>query len=300
MSSILSERAARTETPSVVADFLTLTKPRIASFVFLASAIGAWLAGGSAFEVVLAAFAVTAVAGASCVFNMVIERDLDRLMARTADRPLPSGRLAVRDAILFGAALGLTGTLILALEFSALSALLALSTLVAYALVYTPLKRVSTLNTIVGAVPGAMPPVLGFVAVAGVVEGWAWCLFALLFAWQFPHFLAIAWLYRDDYRAAGMRMLTTEENSDAMVGRQAFLYASLLPPLSFLPAVRGDAGVVFTAGASVLGLLFLATAFRFARTPDRKRARTLLFASLVYLPLVLSLVLVDPAVHRFL
>ncbi|MEX1024584.1 MAG: heme o synthase [Planctomycetota bacterium] len=297
---MLSERVEPLATPSLLADFATLTKPRIGSFVFLATAIGAWLGGGAAGEVLLAALSVTAVAGASCVFNMVIERDLDRLMARTRNRPLPTGRIAVRDAILFGAALGIAGTVGLALQFSVLAALLALSTLVAYALVYTPLKRVSSLNTVVGAIPGAMPPLLGYVATAGVVDGWAWSLFALLFAWQFPHFLAIAFLYRDDYQAAGMRMLSTEADSDAMVGRQAFLYASLLLPLSFLPAVRGDAGTVFTLGASILGLAFLLVAFRFARKTDRRRARTLLFASLVYLPLVLSLVLVDPAVRRFL
>jgi protoheme IX farnesyltransferase len=208
-----------------------------------------------------------------------------------------TGRLRLRDAILVGAGLALAGTLGLALRFNTLSALLALSTLVGYALVYTPLKRVSTLNTVVGAVPGAMPPLLGFAALSGSVHGWAWYLFAVLFAWQFPHFLAIAWMYREDYSRAGLRMLPCVEGSRGMTGRQALLYALALVPVSLLPAVSGRAGPLYALAALLLGLAYAGAALRFALREERSRARLLLLTSLVYLPALYSVTLLDPAVR---
>jgi heme o synthase len=280
--------------------WLELFKPRIAGMVGFAACVGALLAAGPGAElgrVLEAALAITAVAGASAVFNQVLERDTDRLMARTAARPLVTGRLRVRDAILVGALVAAAGTLDLALRFNTLSALLALATLLAYALVYTPLKRVSTLNTLVGALPGAMPPLIGYAALSGSVEGWGWFLFAVLFAWQFPHFLAIAWLYRADYARAGLRMLPCVESSRGLTGRQALLYALVIVPVALVPAVEGVAGPVYALGALLLGLAYVAASLAFALREDARRARLVLYVSLVYLPVLFSLTLLDPVVR---
>jgi protoheme IX farnesyltransferase len=218
-------------------------------------------------------------------------------MRRTCQRPLVTGRLRVRDAILGGTLLGTAGTLALALRFNTLTALLALSTLVGYTLIYTPLKRVSTLNTAVGAIPGAMPPLLGYVALAGAAHDWGWFLFAALFAWQFPHVLAIAWLYREDYSRAGLRMLPCVEGARGMTGRQALLYSLLLVPLTLLPATRGAAGPLYAAAALLLGACYCGAALCFALRETPRRARALLYASLAYLPALLSSVLLDPLVR---
>lgn len=293
----MSERAVAT---SAGLAWLELFKPRIALMVGFAAGVGALLAAGPGADlarVLEAALSITAVAGASAVFNQVLERDTDRLMARTASRPLVTGRLRVRDAILVGALVATAGTLGLALRFNTLSALLALATLLAYALVYTPLKRVSTLNTLVGAVPGAMPPLIGYVALSGQVQGWGWFLFAVLFAWQFPHFLAIAWLYRADYARAGLRMLPCVESSRGLTGRQALLYSLVIVPVALVPAVEGVAGPVYALGALLLGLAYVAASLAFALREDARRARLVLHVSLVYLPVLFSLTLLDPVVR---
>lgn len=285
---------------SAAAAWLELFKPRIAAMVGFAAFVGALLAAGPGADLARlaeAALAITAVAGASGLFNQVLERDTDRLMARTAARPLVTGRVRARDAILLGALVAAAGTLDLALRFNTLSALLALSTLAAYALVYTPLKRVSTLNTLVGAVPGAMPPLIGYAALAGDVAGWGWFLFAVLFAWQFPHFLAIAWLYRADYARAGLRMLPCVEHSRGLTGRQALLYALVIVPVGLVPAVDGVAGPLYAAGALALGLAYVAASAAFALREDAPRARLVLYTSLVYLPALFSLTLLDPVVR---
>ena len=279
--------------------WLELTKPRIGLFVIYAAFTGGLLAVGPSAElarVALAAVLVGLVGSSASVFNQVIERDLDRTMERTRNRPLVTGRIHARDAVLFATVLGLCGTVGLAVWFNTLSALLGLATLVAYALVYTPLKRTTSFNTVVGAIPGAMPPLLGYVALSGSVGSWGWMLFAILFAWQFPHFLAIAWLYREDYARAGMKMLPALPGAQGIAGRQAFLYSLVLLTVSLLPGVRGDAGIVFTAVALVLGLLYAGASAAFAVRETRRTARLVLFASLVYLPLLFTATLLDPAV----
>jgi protoheme IX farnesyltransferase len=211
-----------------------------------------------------------------------------------------TGAVRLRDAILAAAALCGAGTVALALRFNTLAALLALATLAAYALVYTPLKRVSSLNTVVGAVPGAMPPLLGWVAISGDTSPWSWFLFAQLFAWQFPHFLAIAWLYREDYARAGLRMLSCVpdvESARGMAGRQALLYALVLLPLTLWPAVRGEAGPLYALSALALGLAYAGSAAAFALRESERRARVLLLVSLGYLPALLTSVLLDPLVR---
>lgn len=288
------------EGTSTYAAWSTLCKPRITAMVAFAAFVGGLLASGSSASLarlVEAALYISAVAGASSIFNQVLERDTDARMHRTAQRPLVTGRVRTRDAILVGGVLAVVGVGALAMRFNTLSALLALATLAAYALVYTPLKRLSSLNTTVGAVPGAMPPLLGFAALAGDVHGWGWYLFAILFAWQFPHFLAIAWIYREDYARAGLKMLPALPRTEGMAGRQAFLYSLALLPVSLLPALRGDAGLVYVVSALVLGLAYSACSLAFALRESRARARLVVLISLVYVPALYSLTLMDPLVR---
>ena len=286
-----------------LADVLALVRPRISAFVLFAAFTGALLGAGPEADlgrVLLAALLVGLVGASSSVFNQVLERDTDRLMPRTAGRPLAAERMSVRDAVFFGSALGLVGVAGLALVYQTLSALLALSTLAVYVLVYTPLKRYTSLNTVVGAIPGAMPPLLGYVALAGETGPWGWLLFASVFAWQFPHFFAIAWLYRDEYRRAGMVMLPCLPGSSGLAGRQSLAYCLLLLPVSLLPGVRGEAGLVYTAAALVLGLGYATSAGLFAWRETRARARALLLSSLAYLPLLFAAILFDPFVSAAL
>lgn len=293
---------ARTSARSL-ADYLVLVRPRISAFVLFAAWTGGLLGaepGTPQTRVLLAALFVGLVGASSSVFNQVLERETDRLMRRTATRPLPAERMSVRDAVVFGAVLGLLGVTGLTLAFQPLSALLALSTLASYVLVYTPLKRYTSLNTVVGAVPGAMPPLLGYVALHGAPGSWGWMLFAILFAWQFPHFFAIAWLYREEYRRAGMRMLPALPGAAGLAGRQALLYSLVILPVSLLPAVRGEAGPVTVCAALVLGLAYLASSAAFAWRETRTSARAVLLTSLLYLPLFYAAVLFDPAVTHAL
>ncbi len=285
---------------SLWAAWTTLAKTRITAMVGFAALVGGLVAQGRDAEVARVAEAalwIALVSAASCMFNQLLERDVDARMERTRRRPLVTGRVRPRDVVFVAAGLALVGVLALALRFNTLSALLALATLAAYALVYTPLKRLSTLNTAVGAIPGAMPPLIGFVAVAGAPGAWAWHLFAVLFMWQFPHFLAIAWLYRHDYARAGLKMLPAVEGSEGIAGRQALLYSLALVPVSLLPVLRGDAGPLYAAAALLLGAGYCVAALGFALRQSAPRARTLLYTSLAYLPALFSLVLMDPTVR---
>ena len=286
-------------------DWATLTKPRISSFILFAAFVGAMLAAGeasawaSALEVGLW---VTCLGAGASAFNQVIERDVDGLMVRTRNRPLPAGRISPAAAIAFATTLALAGAIGLALRFGLLSALLGLGTLCAYTLVYTPLKRLSLLNTLVGAVPGAMPPLVGYAALStsdNPVGGWGVALFAVIFAWQFPHFMAIAWLHRKDYARAGMRMLPAVVNSEGLAGRQAVCYSLVLLPVSLVPLLRGEAGEVYGIGALALGLAYVAASVAFGFRENTKRAKTLLYVSLIYLPALLLLALLDPATGPF-
>lgn len=280
---------------SAVADWAVLAKHRITSFVAFSALCGGLLSDASFAASAEAALWIALLSAAAGMFNQVVERELDGRMERTKDRPLPAGRVSVTAAVTVAAVLATVATFALALRFEPISALLGLSTLVAYVLVYTPLKRQTTLNTVVGAIPGAMPPLLGCVAVTGEPGTWGWTLFATVFAWQFPHFLAIAWLYRDDYAAAGMRMLPSRPGTGGMAGRQSFLYCAALLPLPLLPILRGEASLFYAMTASAVGLVFLAACWRFSLVENRANARRVLFASLVHLPLVILLALADGA-----
>ncbi|MEY4774792.1 MAG: Protoheme farnesyltransferase 1 [Planctomycetota bacterium] len=283
--------------PGFAADVATLFKARIAVFVFVAALVGGLVAPATDFtlaRVLEAAAWVTVSAAAASAFNQVLERDTDRLMQRTRNRPVAAGRMAPRDVLLVASLLAVAAVLGLSVRFGLVSGLLTLGTLFAYVVVYTPLKRHSTLNTLVGAVPGAAPPLLGYAAIAGSVDGWALILFAIVFVWQFPHFMAIAWLYREDYTRGGLRMLASESDGERMAARSAFMHGLVLLPVCMLPSLRGDAGLLFTVSALVLSVLYLAAAARFAVRPERSSARLLLYTSLVHLPLVLVAVVLDP------
>jgi protoheme IX farnesyltransferase len=233
------------------------------------------------------------VAAGASVLNQVVERDTDALMRRTAERPLPAGRLDPDAALVLGVTLGVVGLFSLAIWVNLLTALVGAVALAGYVFVYTPLKRTSRLATLIGAVPGALPPVMGWTAARDSLEPGAWILFGILFLWQLPHFLAIAWLCREDYARAGFPMLPVVEPDGRSTGRQAILYAAALVPVSLLPAVIGLSGTAYFLGALVLGLTFLGFCVAFAQSFSTAAARRLLLASVLYLPAVLIVMLLD-------
>jgi heme o synthase len=274
---------------SSVADYVQLAKPRLNVLVVATSAAGYYLGGPPAPDLVLMAQAVAGtalVAGGAAVLNQVYERDTDALMRRTRLRPLPDGRVSLADARLFGFGLSTAGLLLLALRANWLAAALALATLVIYLVVYTPMKRRTPLSTLVGAVPGALPALIGWTASHGSIAIGGATLFAIVFLWQIPHFMAIAWLYRDDYGKAGFPMLPVIEPEGRRAGRQAVVYAAALVPVSLVPTIVGIAGSVYFGSALVLGLVLLALAARFAFTRSEGSARALFFGSITYLPLL--------------
>jgi protoheme IX farnesyltransferase len=278
-----------------LSDYVELTKPRIAVLVLFTVAAGAVLAGGGSVDplVLLHVLLGTAlVAAGASALNQWLERPSDALMKRTENRPLPAGRLQPLEAAAFGAGLGLVGLVYLAVALpQPLAALVAAFTFASYVFVYTPLKRVTSLNTLIGAVPGALPPLIGWAAVRGSLDGPAVALFAILFFWQVPHFLAIAWIYRDDYGRAGLRMLPVGDRGGKLTGRQMVNYCLALIAASLMPVAGGTAGPLYLAGALVLGLGFLACAVTFWRAGTTANARRVLRASLVYLPALLVLLL---------
>ena len=281
---------------SRASDYLALAKPRL-NFLVVASAMAGYaMAGGEATDAVLLAstMAGTAlVAGGASAFNQIIERNRDALMRRTRLRPLPDGRLQPVEALVFAAIISLAGCLILWAGANLLSALIALATLVIYAVVYTPSKPLTSFSTVIGAIPGALPPMIGWAAVRDSLSQGAWVLFGIVFLWQLPHFLAIAWMYREDYARAGYPMLPVIEPDGRSTARQAVLYTAALLPLSLAPTLIGMAGTLYFAGALALTLLFLALSVRFAFTRAAIDARRLFFGSILYLPLLWILMIAD-------
>ena len=278
------------------ADLVELAKPRITLMVALTAGAGFALASGRAIDPLRLAHTMIGTAllaaGASAL-NQLIERETDRLMRRTADRPLPAGRMHPDGALAFGALLALSGMAELALAVNALTALIGAATLAAYVFVYTPLKRTSSLATVIGAIPGAAPPMMGWTGARGEVELGGWVLFSLLFLWQLPHFLAIAWLYRADYERAGMPMLSVLDPEGGRVGRQALLYSAALLPVSLMPSALGLAGGVYAVGSLALGLGFVGMSAAFAASRSPLSARRLLLFSVLYLPAVLAVLVLD-------
>ena len=279
-----------------LADYITLTKPRLNVLVVATSAAGYYLGatGPLNLAVMAAAVAGTAfVAGGAAALNQFCERETDALMRRTRSRPLPDGRIAPADARIFGLALSTAGLVLLAALAGWLAALLALATLTIYVAVYTPLKRRSPIATLVGAVPGALPPLIGWAASRGDVSVGGLALFLIVFLWQIPHFMAIAWMYRDDYRLAGFPMLPVIDADGRRTGREAVAYAAALLPASLLPTVAGVSGNVYAAIAAALGAGLLVAALKFGATRSDIAARRLFFGSLVYLPLLWIAMIAD-------
>jgi heme o synthase len=282
-----------------LADLSELTKPGITLMVVLTAGLGFLLAEqeGISFLLLVHTLLGTGLvsAGASAL-NQVIERETDALMRRTAQRPLPAGRMDPDAALLFGVGLGVAGLVELALAVNLLTALLGAVALAGYVFVYTPLKRVSSLATIVGAVPGAIPPMMGWSAVRNEIDLAAWVLFGILFFWQMPHFLAIAWLCRDDYREAGFPMLTTTDPEGLRTARQVLLYGAVLVPVSLMPTLLGLMGAVYFVGALALGLVYFGFGLGFAWRRNTPGARWLMLASILYFPAVLLVMLLDRVV----
>jgi protoheme IX farnesyltransferase len=277
-------------------DYVALAKPRLNLMVVASTIAGYLMARGDTSNVgaMLSTIAGTGlVAGGASAFNQVFERDTDALMRRTRLRPLPDGRLNPAEALAFAAVLSLAGLLILAAGANLLAASVALATLVSYAAVYTPLKRRSSFATVIGAIPGALPPVIGWAAASNALSQGAWVLFGILFLWQLPHFLAIAWMYREDYARAGLPMLPVIEPDGRSTGRQAVIYTAALLPLALAPTMIGMSGVVYFSAALILTALFLVASFRFAVTRAVRDARRLFFASIIYQPLLWALMILD-------
>jgi protoheme IX farnesyltransferase len=282
--------------PSAAADYFALTKPRLNFLVVATSAAGYYLGAvhGTDWRRMAIAVAGTAlVAGGAAVLNQVYERDTDALMRRTRLRPLPDGRVAPADARAFGFALSAIGLVLLAARANLLAASLALATLVVYLAVYTPMKRRTSIATLVGAVPGALPPLIGWTASHGTVSAGGAALFAIVFLWQIPHFMAIAWLYRDDYGKAGFPMLPVVDPGGARAGRQAVVYAATLVPVTVVPALVGVSGMIYGTIALVMGVGLLALAIKFAATRSDRSARALFLGSIVYLPLLWAAMIVN-------
>jgi protoheme IX farnesyltransferase len=277
------------EARASAAAYLELTKPRLNFLVVATSAAGYYLGSTGAIDIVSMAEAVAGtalVAGGAAALNQLYERDTDALMRRTRTRPLPAGRVTPQDARVFGLALSAAGLVLLAARANWLSAGLALATLLTYLVVYTPMKRRTPLSTIVGAVPGALPALIGWTASHGAIDRSGAALFAIVFCWQLPHFMAIAWLYREDYAKAGFPMLPVIDPDGKRAGKQAVYWALLMVLASLEPNFSGLAGNAYLAVALVFGVGLFWLAVRFASARNESTARALFYGSITYLPLL--------------
>ena len=280
----------------VASDLVALTKPRVVIMVLVTTLVGydVGLAGSADYlRMIHLLIGTLMAAGGTLALNQYWERDIDACMDRTRSRPLPAGRLQPLEALLFGVSLTLLGTAYLAALVGVLAALVTAATAILYLFAYTPLKQRTALCTLVGAVPGALPPVAGWTAARGDVTLGAWVLFGMLFLWQLPHTLSIARLYRDDYARAGVRVLPVIDPDGASTERQIVLASVALLTVSVLPAVIGWTGPVYLAGAVALGLAFTVVGIVQALAPSARAARHVLLASLLYLPLLLGLLAFD-------
>lgn len=276
-------------------DFFELTKPRITMLVLITTAVGyavAWRGGFDPATFVALILGTALLSGGASALNQYVEREFDARMERTRSRPLPSGRVMPADAAVFGLVLSGAGLLLLAAA-GWLTLLLGAAALASYVLAYTPLKRVSSLCTVVGAIPGAIPPMMGWAASRGSLGPGAWALFAVLFLWQLPHFLAIGWMYREDYARGGFPMLPVMDPDGRSTGRQMVLYSAALLPVTLVAGSLASAGSLYLAGAVLFGAIFLGFSARFARAKSTAAARWLFLVSILYLPALLGLMVFD-------
>jgi protoheme IX farnesyltransferase len=302
MQSVVVVSAAGEAAPSRVkiAAFTELTKPGITRLVVLTTGAGFYLGSHASidFPRFFATLIGTAlVASGTSALNQYVERDLDALMRRTSGRPLPSGRLTPREALVFSTTLAIAGLAVLLFAVNVLTTLVVAATLVSYLFIYTPMKRVTSLSTLVGAVPGALPILAGWTASGAPLTTGAWSLFWILFLWQIPHFLALAWIYREDYQRGGFRMLTLTDPDGHRTGRQSFIYALALVPVSMLPTLAGITGPFYFAAAFGLGAMLVVMSARLMLKRSLIDARRLFLASVIYLPILLILMVVDATSH---
>ncbi len=287
---------ANTE-PGILADLLDLTKARLNLLVLITTFVGYWM-GAAHIEwlrLIQAMLATALCAASAAAFNQLWEVKVDALMTRTLDRPIVAGRMKKSAAFWIALALGAAGTAWLALAVNLLSAALAASTIVIYVLIYTPMKRHTAWCTLVGAVSGAIPPVVGWAAANPHLTLGAWVLFAILFTWQMPHFLAIAWMHRDQYRGAGLVMLKSDDQTGIATALTSFVFTLLLTAATLVPFNSGAAGGTYLGGALVINSVFFLAALNFFADRSRPVARRLFFASIIYLPLILGLMILTKA-----
>ncbi len=272
--------------------YFELTKPRIAFMLVLTSAAGFYLGANQGFEIGLflnSMVAITLLAFGVATLNQYIERDIDKKMERTEKRPLPTGKVTPNEALIFGVSLCLIAEVYLYFAVNPLTAILGLVVIVGYVFLYTPLKTRTTASTAIGAIPGAMPPLMGFTASSGEITLTGWFLFAILFFWQFPHFLAIAWMYKEQYAKAGIKMLPVIEKDGTLTAIQIVVFAAILLPVSLAPFFLGVSGIYYLVGATILGIWFLYQSIQTARARSVEKARKLLLVSVLYLPVIFAL-----------
>jgi protoheme IX farnesyltransferase len=273
-----------------ISDFAELVKARLTLLVLLTTAVGFYLGAPSPVNLLAlfhAVFGAALAAGGAAALNQWWERRLDALMHRTKSRPIPAGRMLPLSALIAGSLLSIAGVIYLWFTCNALSASLAAATIVIYIFAYTPLKRISTANTLVGAIPGALPPMIGWAAASGRLDPGAWSLFAILFFWQLPHFFAIAWMYREDYARAGFEMVSKGDDTGTRSASQSVLFCMLLLLVSGIPAFLGVVSSIYLGVELILNGLFIIVAMRFLRTQLAADARKLFLTSILYLPLLL-------------
>lgn len=277
-------------------EYIELTKPRITWLILMSTGIGYFFGAKSGWQWVTLLHTIIGtglIASGTAALNQWYEREADGKMRRTMARPLPSGRITANRALWFAVTISLLGFIELTVAVNWLTGLLGLFTLASYLFIYTPLKQRSPHSTTLGAIPGAMPPLIGYAAASGTLTWEAWTLFAILFVWQFPHFYAIAWMYREDYERAGIKMLPVVEPDGVSTSRQILIYMLVLVPISLLPKFFSMVGNVYLFGAFALGLLFLWSGIRISLDRSRQRARSVLLTSVVYLPVLYGLMLLD-------
>jgi len=284
----------------VLSGYWSLTKPEVNFLIAVTAGAGFWMGAPASLahyfpwtSLLHTLVGTVLVASGAATLNQLIEVRFDAQMRRTARRPLVSRKIGQSQALCFGISLSVIGAIYLAVTTNALASLLSIFTLLAYLFLYTPVKRKTPLCTLIGALPGAMPPLIGWAAACGRLDGDAWLLFAVVFLWQFPHFMAIAWIYREDYARAGYLVLPAGKSKDRFVAWQTLLPSLALLGVVLVPAIRGESGIVYFAGAVLLGSAFLCCSARFAFRMSIASARQLLFASILYLPVLLALLALD-------
>ena len=299
-ASVISDTRLSSVLRGLASDYMELVKARLTFLVLLTTLVGFYMGAQGSVDfglMIHTLFATALVAGGAAALNQWLEREADSKMPRTKDRPLPSGRMHPQEAFVFGTAVSLIGIIYLAISVNRLASLIAGITLFSYLFVYTPLKRLTWLNTIVGAVPGALPPMIGWAGARGELTPESWVLFAMMFFWQMPHFFSIAWIYREDYRAGGFAMLPVVDGDGATTGRISIFHAMTLLPISLMPSILGMAGIVYFMSALLLSSAYLGFALWFNRHKTNGSAWWLFAASITYLPLLLSVMVFDKMIR---